>query len=98
MSLHEKCIQCKDIPITFEQIIKSLIREDSEGNRMLPLKFNLCSEDDVLAVRCGKDETAEELFRSLIVLNDCNQCSIKVSIDQSSADLICDICDQRKQL
>lgn len=97
MSLHEKCITCADVPITPEQIFKSLVRIDSDGNYYLPLKINICSEEDELAVQCGTDMTWEQLFRALIVIDDCGHCSIKVSIDAGSLELICDACDERDQ-
>ena len=97
MSVHEKCIQCPDIPITWEQIVKSLIRVDSDNNYYLPLKINVCNEEDLLAVQCGSDMTPEQLLRALIVIDDCGHCAIKVSVDSGSIELLCHECDIRQQ-
>jgi hypothetical protein len=98
MSLHEKCIQCKDVPITPEQIFKSLVRVDADGNFYVPLKFNLCAESDELAVQCNaSDWTWEQLLRALIVIDDCGHCAIKVSVDAGAIDMLCEECDDRQQ-
>jgi len=96
MSLFDKCIACKDVPITFEQIIKALVRIDADGNYYIPLKLDICDEDDELAVQCGSDTTAEQLFRAVIVMDDCEHCAIKVSLDASSLKLICDSCEEEQ--
>ena len=97
MSLHEKCIQCKDVPITFDQIVRSLVRVDADGNFYIPLKFNLCAESDELAVGCNaSDITPLELLRALIVMDDCGHCSIKVSVDAGAIDMLCDACNEQR--
>ena len=97
MSVHEKCIACKDVPITFEQIIKALVRIDADGNYYIPLKINKCDEDDLLAVQCGSDASAEVLFRAVIVMDSCGHCAVKVSVDQESIDLLCDECKEQQK-
>lgn len=87
MSVHEKCTQCLDNS-TPEQVFKSLVRKDSDKNYYVPLKINLCDPDDS-PVECISDFTWIELLKSLLVVNSCDQCSIKVAIDSSSLDLIC---------
>lgn len=89
MSILEKCINCSDITVSIPQIFKMLVRIDSDGNYYLPLKLNLCSENDILAVQCGSDYNIEQIVKPLIVMDDCNHCAINVSIDNSSIDLIC---------
>lgn len=96
MSLHEKCLGCADIPLTPATIFKSLVRKDTDGNFYVPLKINICDEDDELAVECGSDYTWEQLFRAILVLDDCGHCAVKVSIDAGSLDLICDACTEQR--
>ena len=98
MSLHEKCLGCGDLPITPAAIFKSLVRKDTDGNYYVPLKINVCAEGDELANECGLDLTWEQLFRSLLVVDDCGHCAIKVAIDSGSLDLICTGCDERAPL
>lgn len=96
MSVHEKCIGCADLPLTPATIFKSLVRKDADGNFYVPLVINVCDEDDELAVECGSDFTWEQLFRSILVVDDCGHCAIKVSIDAGSLALICNECDIRQ--
>jgi len=94
MSVNTKCLTCDGGMVTLEQLLKSCFYVDSEGNQYFSIKFTECSSEDDKAVDCGGNETLEQLWKSTFVINDCDQCSLQVGIDQSSIDLICDECTQ----
>lgn len=94
MSLNTKCITCSDVPLSLETILKSLIRQDSDGNNYIPLQILACSSSDELAAECGSDYTAEQLLRSVLVIDDCGHCAVQVSLDATSFSLICDECPE----
>ena len=92
MSAHEKCIVCGDIPISLESAFKGIVYKDSDGNNYVPIKINICNESDQLAVQCLKEISWQQLLKMILVKNDCNQCSLKVSIDAGSVANICNGC------
>jgi len=97
MSKNTKCIQCADVPLSLETILKSLVRQDSDGNNYIPLQVLICDSDDDLAAECGSDFTAEQLLRSVLVIDDCGHCALQVSLDATSLTTICDECDDDQQ-
>jgi hypothetical protein len=80
--------------LTLEQLLKSCFYVDSEGNQYFSIKILECDTTDEKAVGCGGNETLEQLFKGTFVINGCDQCSLQVSIDQESIDMICAECAQ----
>ena len=81
MSTHTACLTCDGGWTTLQQLLKSCLYVDTDGNQYFNIKFVECSAQDTAAVVCG--------------INGCNQCALLVGIDQASIDLICDDCNQR---
>ena len=95
MSTHTACLTCDGGWTTLQQLLKSCLYVDTDGNQYFNIKFVECSAKDTAAVVCGSNQTLEQLFKGSIVVNGCDQCALLVGIDQASIDLICDDCNQR---
>ena len=89
MSTFVKVFDCPNMPVKIPDILKSVVRIDSDGSVYINFKFNEKEQCDdyELAFECMQDIPLEEMLKTVIVEDDCGKPAINIIAN------ICDVCD-----
>jgi len=89
MSEFVKVFDCPNMPIKIPDVLKSVMRVDSDGSVYVNIKFNEKEQCDDYekAWDCNANVPLEEMVKMIIVEDDCGKPAINVIAN------ICDVCD-----
>lgn len=88
MSVFVKIFDCPNFPLKIPDILKAVMRVDSDGSVYINVKFNEKEQCDdyELAYDCNASLPLVEMLKQLIVEDDCGVPAINIIAN------ICDVC------
>ena len=81
MSINTKVFSCFGHPVDWLTLLKMCIVKDADGNHYLNLFYDDCDDCETLdpAVLCASHMTIEEIFKNIVVEDECGNPAIALT-------------------